>query len=137
VWRAAVIALTQIQHPAIRELALQAIQDRTRVRSWAVAMLDRNWQAGDHERALSWFEGESDREARHGMELDLLGLWKHHPAPEGELHLLERLYRRGPCSSCREQVVRRWRALDRLPESVRVECAYDANPDIRALVAEE
>ena len=100
-------------------------------------MLGQNWVPNDHEVVLSWFESELDRYTRHDMGTDLRNFWERHPEPVGELRMLCSLYERGPCSFCRELVIRRLIELDSLSASMRAECARDANEDIRLLVGAE
>lgn len=131
---AAAVALAQIAHPSVRNIAFRLVDHRLVGRQVAIAMLDQNWQPNDHEVVLSWFETESDRNARHHMERDLMNLWEHHPEPASEIRMLCSIYEKGPCSFCRERVVKRLIELDSLSASMRAECAYDANEDIRHLV---
>src|SRR6202034_4541339 len=72
---AAADALSKITHLAVRETAFRLIRERLPGREHAVEMLSRNFEAGDHKLALSWFESESDPEARHRMQMDLMQLW--------------------------------------------------------------
>lgn len=97
-------------------------------------MLDRNWQSGDQEVALGWFEKESDLDARHGMQMDLGKFWEHHPEPATEVRMLLSAYETGPCAFCRKYVVERLIELKSLTDALRLECAYDANEEIRELV---
>ncbi|HEX4166969.1 MAG TPA: hypothetical protein VHZ55_16010 [Bryobacteraceae bacterium] len=131
---AAAVALAQITHPSVRNIAFRLADNRLVGRQVAIAMLDQNWQPNDHEMVLSWFEAESDRNARHHMERDLMHFWEHHPEPASEIRMLCSIYENGPCSFCREIVVKRLIELDSLSASMRAECAYDANEDIRHLV---
>ena len=98
-------------------------------------MLDRNFQPGDHEIVLRWFENETDRDASHRMEIDLEKFCRHHPDSVAERAVLLSLYERGPCSFCREGVLQRLIELDALSPELRRECEFDANEDIRQLVA--
>ncbi len=132
---AACAALARITHPSVREIAFRLVGNRLASREKAIAMLDQNWEPGDHEVVLSWFESESDRDARHRMQIDLSKFWEHHPEPATEVRMLYSLYEKGPCSFCRRHVVERMIELDSLSASMRAECAYDANEDVRLLVA--
>jgi len=132
---AAVVALRHVVHPAVREAAFRLIKKGLVGRDYAIAMLDENWKPGDHETVLSWFENESDRSLRHRMQMDLRKFWERHLQPESELRMLELLYEKGPCSFCREHVVMRMIEMDALSPTLRAECAYDANQDIRELVS--
>jgi hypothetical protein len=69
---AAADALSKITHPSVRETAFQLIRDRLPGREHAIEMLSRNFETNDQELALNWFEGESDPEARHRMQMDLM-----------------------------------------------------------------
>lgn len=131
---AAAVALSNIRHPAVRAEAFRLISDRLASRERAIKMLDQNWEPNDHEIALNRFESELDRDVRHGMQIALEAFWDHHPEPVSEPRMLHSLYEKGTCSFCREFVVRRLIELDLLPDSLRVECAHDANDQIRELV---
>jgi hypothetical protein len=96
-------------------------------------MLNRNFEPNDHEVAMNWFETETDSESRHRMEMDLQQLWKDHPEPASEPRMLRALYERGPCAFCRRYVVERLIEINELSESMRAECAFDANEDVRAV----
>jgi len=134
---AAAVALAQIMHPSVREVAFRLVGNRLAGRDAAIAMLGQNWVPNDHEVVLSWFESELDRDTRHHMETDLRNFWESHPDPASELRMLCSLYEKGPCSFCREFVVQRLIELDSLSASMRAECARDANEDIRLLVGAE
>lgn len=133
--RAAAAALALLTYPSVRDVAFHLVGSHLAGRQYAIAMLDQNWEPNDHEVVLSWFEGESDRDARHPMGMHLRQFWEHHPEPAAEVRMLFSLYEKGPCSFCREFVVRRLMDLGSLSASMRAECAFDANDDIRLLVA--
>ena len=128
-------ALANVANPSVRDLAFRLIESRATSGDFAIAMLDRNFQPGDHEIALRWFENETDRDERHRMEMDLKEFCRHHPDSVAERPVLLSLYENGPCSFCREDVVRRLIELDALSPELRRECEFDANEDIRQLVA--
>jgi hypothetical protein len=131
---AAAAALANITHPSVRELAFRLVETRGAGREEAISMLDRNWQSGDHDIVLGWFEKEEDRDTRHGLGIDLRKSWEHHPDPASEARMLLTLYEKGPCSQCREFLLSRLIELESLPDSINEECACDANEDIRRLV---
>jgi hypothetical protein len=131
---AAVNALAQIALPVVRELAFRLIETRSAARRWAVKLIDRNYQAEDHQLVLSWFEAEEGREMLHSFEADLEGFWEHHPDENTLIQMLLASYERGPCSFCREGVVQRLLELRALTPEMQAECAYDANEDVRNLV---
>ena len=71
------------------------------------------------------------------MGMDLTDFWERHPDEESEVSMLRALYELGPCSFCREGAVRRLIERNALTEQMRVECAYDANDEIRKLIEEQ
>lgn len=131
---AAVRALTQIVHPAVRELALHLIGNHSTARGGAIELIDRNYQPGDHQLLLAWFAAEEDRETLHTFERNLKNFWEHHPDDGTKIQMLLTLYERGPCSFCREGVVQRLLERHALTPEIQAECAYDANEDVRNLV---
>jgi hypothetical protein len=134
---AAARAVSQIEHADVRELAFRLVASGTQARREAITMLDRNWQTGDHQIVTAWLEREADRHIRHDFGMDLRAFWEHHPDPDTEHEMLLALYSHGPCSACRYFLLSRLIELDRLPESIRDECAYDANEDIQRLFSIE
>jgi hypothetical protein len=114
--------------------AFRVAGDRLAGRVWAITMLDRNWNPGDHETVLNLFERELDRDTRHHMQLRVRAFLEHHPDSANEPRMLYSLYEKGRCSFCREFAVKRLIELDALPDSLRAECAHDADEEIRALV---
>ncbi len=131
---AALKALSQITHPAVRELAFRLIETRARWRGEAIELLAQNFSDGDHAIALRWFEAEEDLETRHALGFDLIDLWKRYPDENTEVPMLRALYEQGPCSFCRGNAVRRLIERGALTEQLRSECSFDANHDIRELV---
>jgi asparagine synthetase A len=104
---AALRALSQITHPAVRQLTFRLVDTQAKWRRQAVELLARNFSPGDHVIALRWFETEKDLETLHSLGMDLKDLWERHPDEETEVPMLLALYERGPCSFCRERPVRR------------------------------
>ncbi len=131
---AALEALSQIAHPAVREVAFRLVETWARWRGAAINLLARNFVHGDHAIALRWFEAEDDPETLHAFGIDLLKFWQRHPDEETEIPMLRAMYEKGPCSFCRERVVRRLIARGALTGELRSECAFDANRDIRELI---
>lgn len=130
---AAAVALSNIQHPAIRTEAFRLADHQLVGREWAIKMLDRNWEPNDHHIVLNWFERELDRQTRHHMQGGLEAFWENHPEPTIEPHMLCSLYEKGTCSFCREYVVKRLIELNLLSEPMRLECLHDSSDEIREL----
>ena len=133
--RGAAAALVNVNHPGVRDLAKNLIREQRPIRDFAVGMLASNYDAGDHETVLEWFEEEEDIEVQHGM--DVLMFWKQHPDPISEIRMLNLLYDRTPCTQCREDAVERLIELGALTEQMRVECSFDSSDEIRGLVSAE
>lgn len=131
---AGAVALSQIVSPSVREIAFRLIEERRSGREAAMAMLSENWLPNDHEIVLNWFQSESDRNTRHYMQRALRDFWERHPDPATEARMLRSIYEKGPCSFCREFVVRRLIELDALPTAMMEQCACDANDEVRKLV---
>jgi hypothetical protein len=127
-------ALANITDPAVRELSFRLVKSDLWWRGDSIALLNKNFETGDHELVLGWFEAEEDHEVRHSFGIDLRNFWKQHPDEKTEVRMLLSMYEKDPCSFCREHAVRRLIELDALTEQLRAECAYDANSDIRNLV---
>jgi len=130
----AVRALAHVTDPAVRQLAFRLVGSDVESRGEAVALLNKNFEPGDHEIVLGWFEAEQDIEIRHSFGTDLQEFWKQHPDEGSEVRMLKSLYENSPCSHCREFALERLIELNALTKEMRAECAYDANNDIRDLV---
>ena len=130
----AVRALAHVADPAVRKLAFRLINSDVESRGEAIALLNTNFEPGDHDTVLGWFEAEPDPEMRHSLGMSLKKFWKQHPNVNAEVRMLKSLYENDPCSHCRYGAAKRLIELDALSEAMRAECAYDANDDIRELV---
>ncbi|MEQ1885588.1 MAG: hypothetical protein ABL967_11040 [Bryobacteraceae bacterium] len=130
----AVAALKNVRHPKVRALAFHLIESQSPWRGNAIELLIKNFEPGDHQIALQWFEAETDSEVLHSMEIDIRELWTSVPNAENEIQMLHACYERGLCSHCREFVVKRWINLGNFPDDLRAECEFDCNEDIRKLV---
>ncbi len=131
----AVIVLGQIKHPSVREFALHLIESKAIARGGAIQLIVRNFQSGDHELVMGWFQAEQDRETLHTMNIGLRQLLDQHPNQSVEVQILQAIYNRGPCSFCRGCAIQRLLELNALTVDQRAECAYDANQEIQQMVA--
>jgi hypothetical protein len=131
---AALNALAQIADPAVRTLALDLVQTKARWRELAISLLGMNFQPGDHEIVLDWFEAEEDMETLHTESIGLVAFWKANPSEKLHDRMLLDLYEKCPCSFCREGAVSLLLERNALPEHLRKECRWDANEDIRELI---
>ena len=133
--RAAVVAIKNVSHPSVRDLAFRLMDQQFSNRDFAIHILAMNYQPGDREIALRWFSEEECRDSRHTMGRGLRKLWEAVPDAESELQMLTALYEKGPCSECRYCMLHRLIELGGLTESMREECRHDANEDVRELVS--
>lgn len=131
---AALKALSQITDLAVRTLAIELVQTKSKWRGLAIELLELNFQPGDHEIVLDWFETEDELETLHTESRTLLAFWSANPSEEFHNRMLLSLYEKCPCSFCRESAVSKLLERNALPEHLRKECAWDANDDIRELI---
>jgi len=83
--------------------------------------------------ALTSTEGKTNK-TRHNPILDVVGFMREHPKGRWQPHA-EWIYEHSPCSRCRASAVRWMGEHGVLPEAIREEGAYDAEPDVREHVA--
>lgn len=133
----AVKALTNVVDTAVREFAVRLVETREPMRRESISLIAQNFSPGDHAMALRWFAAEEDGWVKHSMGSDLLSLWKRHPDVEREVTMLLAVYEHVPCSFCRLGAVERLLELGALADELRAECGWDANDEIRDLVAGE
>jgi hypothetical protein len=132
---AALKALVMIADPSVRSLAFDLVQTHAKWRELAIGLLSQNFQAGDYEIVLNWFETEEDSETLHTESRDLLAFWREHPSEELYDRMLLGLYEKCPCSFCRERAVSALLERNALPLDLRAECEWDANFEIREMVS--
>ncbi|MBA3468447.1 MAG: hypothetical protein H0T53_02270 [Herpetosiphonaceae bacterium] len=130
--RAAVEALDWFEHPDIRVEAL-ALLEADQYPATTLRLLAATWQPGDYALIEARLRGHASIEALHELGLATQSIVEENLVPEAAAVLLY-LYEQGPCAFCRHRAVEHLLALDLLPDWMRHECCYDANPDIRALV---
>lgn len=128
-------ALEPISDPSVRQLGLRLLEAGQH-RAGAVGLLVNNYEAGDLSRIKQAIDAETNEEVIHSIGYDLRKLAETYRTSDAA-GALKSFYEKGPCSLCREKTVDLMLWLDVLPEWVREECRYDANLDIRVLVAEE
>lgn len=130
--RAATMVLAQISDPRIRDLSLRFLAAPDR-RGDALELMISNYCAGDFEiinRAVQDTPGEY---TLHSVGMGLRSLLKVH-CPSDAVSSLLFLYENGPCSLCRSEFVERLILLKSIPEWMRAECLFDADPDTQKLV---
>jgi hypothetical protein len=126
-------ALRHTTHPAIRQFALECFE-RRELLGWAVNLLPSNYQEGDWERVHPLIEHPMPLDDLHHLGIAVRNLFEAFPTAEAVPTLL-RLVELDPCSGCRHELLENLQSIDALPESLRQESRYDANPWIRKYVA--
>ena len=128
---AAISALGTFRHPEVRGLALTLLNTH---RAWAALdLLVSNYEEDDHllvERALAQ-PAEQDEDEQHWFEMGVLVLFEQYPSVAATPSL-RFIYERGRCFMCRYGTVELLHRLGTLPETIRRECEFDADFDLRA-----
>jgi hypothetical protein len=129
---AARYALTHVRHPTVRALALDLL-DRGDGRG--AELLVGNYEGGDYARIEAALLSLQDRYDLHVLGSGLLEVSREHPSPDA-VPALFALYEHGPCANCRSRAIERLLQVASVPDWMRAECRYDADPDIRAMTFE-
>ena len=125
--RDAVIALTKITHPQLRDLAIQLVESSHPNRHWAADLLLNNAQHGDEELALRWYLAEPDSEVRHIQESAL--------RKTKSIPILKTIYELSPCSENRAYTVEGLIDRDQFPTEWLAECQYDSSDHIQEITS--
>ena len=127
-------AMTEITADCIRDYALRYLEQGFDEN--CLIMLIKNCKSGDEERILSLLENirvtEDDESGWHGIGSAIIESYKRVP-----VSILLWVYESTLCSWCRKNLIEDLIELGALTESVREECMWDANLDIRELVTNE
>lgn len=133
VFRAA-LALSRFRHPELRARALALLAHADTLELGLILLLG-NHEPGDYGMLTALAQEQADDDLLHALVWRVHELFARAPAREAT-ELLLTLYERGPCAQCRLKVVRHLVALGALPAQLAEECRFDANEDVRALVAD-
>jgi len=126
---AALNALANISHPAVRQLAFELVEGRQWIAHVAILLMS-NWQNSDWSVLEALTQETFEPYDYHGLGMDIRELFEAHPEPEATQTLIN-LYEYSPCSECREHYVKALESIQAVPEWMREECRYDANLDLR------
>ena len=130
---AARAALTQIEHPSVRALALELLDDS--LRPWElIEMLTRNFCPGDEKAVERVLSKAWDADEMHQITLRMRRLAEANPQPALAGALL-RLYEEGWCTMCRHGVLELLTQFGPLPPSITEECRFDAYDETREFAA--
>lgn len=129
--QAACDILENITHPDVRAFALETngLNARERAR-----LLVQNPGEGDWPRLAAWLTSRLPDYEAHAFGIAVFGYFKRQPAPEAAETLI-RVYETDPCSYCRTRAVEHLLSLSALPDTLRDECRWDAEPETRRLVS--
>ena len=124
-------ALSNVQHPSVREFALQLIEQG----EWAeraVRLLALNYEPSDWEMIEEMSRQTLDIESYHALGFSVQDVFKQHPDPIATQTLLNS-YNYGSCSSCRRAILIMLNSIKALSDEIKAECLYDSSEDIREL----
>ncbi len=129
--------LSAIESPRVRHLALKLLRVRPLPED-AIRVLESNFHRGDERLVASLLTDVEvyDPDDLHDVVLDLISLFFKRPEGRWQPHA-EWVYEHSPCSMCRGSAVDWLVEHGVLPETIREEGAYDAEPDVRERVAEQ
>jgi len=130
--RAAVVALSRIKDSRVRSRALVLLRSSERFTD-GVDLLESNYEAGDFRIFEDLFTRSLTPGELHGIGMSIRHIVDKNVWPELEKVLLS-LYEAGPCSLCRTEFVEALIELERLPDFIRNEGQFDAEPDTRRAV---
>lgn len=122
--------LGKIDSPQVRHFALKLL--RMRPLPWnAVEALTASARRGDEVCVAAALPDivAYGRKHRHSIILDVLGLLEKYPKGRWQFHA-EWIYEHSPCSRCRASAVRWMAEHGAIPDAVREEAPYDAEPDV-------
>lgn len=128
----AIRILSQINDPRVRSLLLKFLDIENR-RGDALELMISNFAEGDFQRIEKALQKTREEDSLHSLGMGLRHLVSTRLSPDAVESLIF-LYENGPCSLCRGEVVKKLNALGSIPNWMRAECAYDADPEIRELV---
>ncbi|HEY0603653.1 MAG TPA: hypothetical protein VGD58_12115 [Herpetosiphonaceae bacterium] len=124
--------LASVQHPDVRALAFELLQDDPTDGN-ALALLTHNYQPGDEEFMTMLLAQATDHDAVHALGSAINDVFEQNPTPRA-VDLLLTLYERGPCSICRRDFVHRLMEYEALPAWIAAEARYDVDEDTRDAV---
>jgi hypothetical protein len=127
-----VIALHNFQHPRVRELALELIED-AHLRFVAVGLFELNYLSGDSEKIVAVLHKISDPDEIHSVGYCVRDVYEENRVLEA-LDPLTLQYEFNLCSQCREFTIQLLHDLEILPDWILEEAKFDAYSDTREKV---
>lgn len=129
---AALRAVKSTRHPALRSLALRWTAEGDSAGA-AMRLLTTNFEAGDFALHVPGLQSVGGMDERHHLGSNIVDLCEAHPGADAVDALLD-VYEFSPCSTCRHKAVKILVDLDRVPDWLREEARWDADPATRALL---
>lgn len=131
--RRAIIALEQVEHPAIPEFALDELGNGIRGKS-VVGLFLRNYRRGDEQRILESVVLPDDDSDLHWLLMDVIKVLEVNPGADcSQLGVIS--YALTPCENCRHKSARLLHDRDVAPPWLIEECRFDSGEESRELVA--
>jgi hypothetical protein len=100
----------------------------------AIDLLVGNFETGDLPTINAALINSDDSNSRHRITMAIKDLYQNQQ-PIGIDETLLLVYEHGPCGFCRYQAVKWLMEINALPDWIKQECRFDANSEIRELVA--
>jgi hypothetical protein len=126
-------AISQVQHPVVRELGFTLLEAR-RYMSNTLDIFVHHYQPGDERYLAALLTQTTDQDQLHDLGSGLSDVFAAHPSPAAAEIFLD-LYERGPCALCRDHIARRLIEINHMPEWLIVEGLHDANFEVRAAIS--
>ncbi len=135
----AFMALSRVQHPEVRELAMRVLSSDSPMRLLSADLLTLNFEEGDEELLCTVLKHaeQADDDLRHAFCSDVRKVTEVHPTP-AMLTLLADTYPSQPCAHCRHQallLLTEHATVATVPAWLQTEARLDADPETRALVS--
>lgn len=129
--RRAYQVMSKIADPRIRAFAVSHLKESRDTK--AIALLEQNYEQGDHMTIEQILEPPGDAGELHSLCMDVLKVFETNPCVEA-LNGLLFVYEYTPCSNCRNGAVRCMSRLKTAPDWLIEECRYDSDEETRKRV---
>jgi hypothetical protein len=131
--RRAMHALAENKAPAVRDLALRQLEAGY-ADGDTIALLKRNYEPNDHRLLESILASGDNTNVMHRLCWGLEDVFHENRTPDCAV-AMRFAYEHTPCSNCRERFLARLLEFNKAPPQMLEECRFDANADIRELIA--
>jgi hypothetical protein len=127
------LALEQVAHPKVHQLALNYAPKTDKWLDNALGLLERNYHHGDDQFVLKKLQEAANK---HDSIFAALRIFELHPTPDA-LESLLFVYENTSCEFCRRDCVVLLEQIGILPQAILEECVFDASSQIRVWAQEK